>query len=130
MSTPAAFCLSCGGETDALLPVSVSSEVFGTLAIGVARREREYRKYIPAATDYQLFWILVALTNQGSGESSRTMIIIGLDFHPEFQQTAYVDTESGAFNERRLQHRDEAEEFYRELAARGVAVRVGTLSPQ
>jgi len=46
------------------------------------------------------------------------MIIIGLDFHPEFQQTAYVDTESGAFNERRLQHRDEAEEFYRELAAR------------
>jgi len=58
------------------------------------------------------------------------MIIIGLDFHPEFQQIAYVDTESGEFNERRLQHRDEAEEFYRELAARGVAVRVGTLSPQ
>src|SRR5579864_3094224 len=53
------------------------------------------------------------------------MIIIGVDFHPEFQQIACVDTESGEFEERRLQHRDEAERFYRELAARGIAVRVG-----
>jgi len=36
------------------------------------------------------------------------MIIIGIDFHPEFQQIACVDTESGEFEERRLQHRDEA----------------------
>ena len=53
------------------------------------------------------------------------MIIIGVDYHPEFQQIACVDTESGEFEEQRLQHRDEAERFYRELAARGVAVRVG-----
>jgi transposase len=53
------------------------------------------------------------------------MIIIGVDFHPEFQQIACVDTESGESEERRLQHREEAERFYRELAARGVAVRVG-----
>ena len=53
------------------------------------------------------------------------MIIIGVDFHPEFQQIASVDTESGEFAERRLQHREEAEGFYRELQGRRVAVRVG-----
>src|SRR5437879_9406188 len=53
------------------------------------------------------------------------MIIIGVDFHPEFQQIASVDTDSGEFQEQRLQHREEAERFYRELAGRGVAVRVG-----
>jgi hypothetical protein len=44
------------------------------------------------------------------------MIVIGVDFHPEFQQIASVDTESGEFEERRLQHRDEAERFYRKPA--------------
>ena len=53
------------------------------------------------------------------------MIIIGVDFHPEFQQIASVDTDSGEFQEQRLQHREEAERFYCELAGRGVAVRVG-----
>src|ERR1039458_7820014 len=53
------------------------------------------------------------------------MIIIGVDFHPEFQQIAFVDTESGEWQEQRLQHREEAESFYRGLAARGVPVRVG-----
>ena len=53
------------------------------------------------------------------------MIIIGVDFHPEFQQIASVDTDSGEFQEQRLQHREEAERFYRELAVRGVPVRVG-----
>ena len=53
------------------------------------------------------------------------MIIIGADFHPEFQQIALLDTESGEFQERRLQHREEAEKFYRELSAQGAQVRVG-----
>ena len=53
------------------------------------------------------------------------MIIIGVDFHPEFQQIAWVDTETGELQERRLQHREEAESFYCELAARAVQVRVG-----
>src|SRR5579864_214397 len=61
----------------------------------------------------------------GSGERSRTMIIIGVDYHPEFQQIASVDTETGEFEERRLQHREEAEWFYRELGSRRVTVRVG-----
>jgi len=53
------------------------------------------------------------------------MLIIGVDFHPEFQQIASVDTQTGEFQERRLQHREEAEAFYRALARQGVAVRVG-----
>ena len=53
------------------------------------------------------------------------MLIIGCDYHPGFQQIAFVDTDSGEFQERRLQHREEAEKFYRELAVRGIEVRVG-----
>ena len=53
------------------------------------------------------------------------MIIIGVDFHPEFQQIASVDTDTGEFQERRLAHPDEAEKFYRDLAAQGMKVRVG-----
>ena len=51
------------------------------------------------------------------------MIIIGVDFHPEFQQIASVDTGTGEFQEKRLTHREEAENFYRTLA--GQKVRVG-----
>ena len=53
------------------------------------------------------------------------MIIIGVEFHPEFQQIAAVDMETGELQERRLKHPEEAETFYRELAASDVAVRVG-----
>ena len=45
------------------------------------------------------------------------MIIIGADYHPAFQQIAFVDTETGELQERRLQHREEAEKFYRDLRA-------------
>jgi transposase len=53
------------------------------------------------------------------------MIIIGVDFHPEFQQTASVDTDTGELQEKRLAHREEAEQFYRTLVAAGQQVRVG-----
>ena len=53
------------------------------------------------------------------------MMIIGCDYHPAFQQIAFVDTETGELQERRLQHREEAEKFYRALAAAGQKVRVG-----
>jgi hypothetical protein len=36
------------------------------------------------------------------------MLIIGCDYHPGFQQIAFVDTETGEFGERRLTHREEA----------------------
>jgi hypothetical protein len=32
------------------------------------------------------------------------MIIIGVDFHPEFQQIASVDTDTGKIQEKRLAH--------------------------
>jgi transposase len=51
------------------------------------------------------------------------MLIIGCDFHPGFQQVAIFDNRTGEMEEKRLQHRAEAEEFYRGLA--GQEVRVG-----
>ena len=53
------------------------------------------------------------------------MLIIGCDYHPSFQQIAFVDTDTGELQERRLEHREEAEKFYRELAVQGMKVRVG-----
>ena len=54
------------------------------------------------------------------------MLIIGIDYHPSFQQIAFMDQETGEYDERRLNHSDgEAERFYRELKQRGVSVRVG-----
>ena len=53
------------------------------------------------------------------------MIIIGCDYHPGFQQIAFLDTETGELQERRLGHREEAEKFYRDLATQGIKVRVG-----
>ena len=47
----------------------------------------------------------------------------GCDYHPSVQQIAWVDTETGECAERRLRHRSEAEQFYREL--KGKQVRVG-----
>jgi hypothetical protein len=45
------------------------------------------------------------------------MLIIGCDYHPAFEQIAYVDTATGDCGERRLEHREETEKFYRDLAA-------------
>src|SRR5215469_5056031 len=53
------------------------------------------------------------------------MLIIGCDYHPSFQQIAFVDTETGEFQEQRLSHREEAERFYRDLAGQGMKGRVG-----
>ena len=53
------------------------------------------------------------------------MLIIGCDYHPGFQQIAFVDTDSGEYQEQRLRHREEAEKFYRKLAGQGVKMRVG-----
>jgi len=50
------------------------------------------------------------------------MLIIGCDFHPRFQQIAYVDKETGEYGERRLNHPEEATRFYRSLAGRPVQV--------
>jgi transposase len=51
------------------------------------------------------------------------MWIIGCDYHPRFQQIAFVNTDDGECGQRRLQHRGEAEQFYRQR--RGQPLRVG-----
>src|ERR1700737_904961 len=54
------------------------------------------------------------------------MLIIGVDYHPSFQQISFLDQETGECEERRLNHSDgEAEKFYRDLKQRGFSVRVG-----
>lgn len=50
------------------------------------------------------------------------MLIIGCDFHPRFQQIAYVDQESGEYGERRLSHPEEATQFYRSLSGRPLRI--------
>ncbi len=51
------------------------------------------------------------------------MLIIGCDYHPSFQQIAWLNTETKESGSGRLQHNAEAEAFYRGLQGR--AVRVG-----
>ena len=51
------------------------------------------------------------------------MWIIGCDYHPRFQQIAFVNTEDGTYGQRRLEHVAGAEQFYRSLA--GQTVRIG-----
>ena len=53
------------------------------------------------------------------------MLIIGCDYHPGFQQIACVDTDTGELSERRLAHREQAEQFYRELKQQNLCARVG-----
>ncbi len=50
------------------------------------------------------------------------MWIIGCDYHPRFQQIAYVNTEGGESGNQRLEHRAEAEQFYRGLQGQTVRV--------
>jgi len=49
------------------------------------------------------------------------VIIIGVDFHPEFQQIAFVDTDAGELEKRRL-HRRWLEWLFSELQ---IELRVG-----
>jgi transposase len=53
------------------------------------------------------------------------MLIIGCDYHPGFQQIAFVNTETGELGEERLVHREQAEQFYGKLEEQNAKVRVG-----
>jgi transposase len=50
------------------------------------------------------------------------MMIIGCDYHPGFQQIAFVDIGTGECGERKLTHKLEAESFYRGLHRQDVQV--------
>ena len=53
-------------------------------------------------------------------------MLIGVDYHPSFQQIAFFEEETGECGDRQLHHSDgEAERFYRDLKQRGIRVRVG-----
>ena len=50
------------------------------------------------------------------------MLIIGVDYHPSFQQISFLDQETGECDDRRLNHSDgEAERFYKRLKQNGSA---------
>ena len=54
------------------------------------------------------------------------MMIIGCDFHPSWQQIAWLDTETGETGEHKLVHAEgEAQRFYGQLSA---PVLIGELS--
>lgn len=51
---------------------------------------------------------------------------MGVDYHPSFQQLAFLDQATGECIERRLEHRDgEAEKFCWELRQKEISVRAG-----
>lgn len=52
-------------------------------------------------------------------------MLIGVDYHPSFQQIAFLVEETGECGEQRLNHDNgEAERFYRGLKQGGIGVRV------
>lgn len=53
------------------------------------------------------------------------MWIIGCDFHPGFQMVAMMNQETGAVEQRRLGHVEQAEQFYRALAPAVVGMEAG-----
>src|SRR3979490_3484336 len=54
------------------------------------------------------------------------MMIIGVDYHPRFQEIAFLNQATGECGEQRLKHSDgEVEKCYRDLQQRGISVRVG-----
>jgi hypothetical protein len=68
----------------------------------------------------------LVIDDQVLGRKEPKMIIIGVDYHPSFQQIAFLIEETGEIEERRLNHSEgEAEKFYRDLQRRGICVRVG-----
>ena len=69
--------------------------------------------------------LVVPKPTKEAREKGADMKIIGCDYHPGFQQIAFVDTETGELQERRLEHAEEAERFYRDLGVQGACVRVG-----
>ncbi len=53
------------------------------------------------------------------------MLIIGCDYHPSFQQIAFVDDATGEYGQRRLEHgNEEAQQYYRSLKGQKVLVGV------
>src|SRR6516164_5464064 len=78
---------------------------------------------MPTPLDPGRLWLL---DDHRLGRKESDMMTIGVDYHPSFQQMAFLIEEIGECDERELKHSDgEAERFYRDLHQRGIRVRVG-----
>jgi hypothetical protein len=58
------------------------------------------------------------------------MLIIGCNYHPAFQQIAFVDSDTGELEELRLRHRDAAEKVLPQSRGQGIKVRVEMMFQQ
>jgi hypothetical protein len=61
----------------------------------------------------------LGLRSKGFSERKEpSMMIIGCDFHPSWQQITWLDSETGETGEQKLLHGNgEAQQFYQQLAA-------------
>src|SRR5215469_1041282 len=78
----------------------------------------------PASLDFERY-DSITMSAPTLERKQPNMLITGCDYRPGFQEIAFVDTETGEMQERRLKHREEAEQFYRTLTAAGAKLRVG-----
>jgi hypothetical protein len=66
------------------------------------------------------------LDDQRLGRKEPDMVLIGVDYHPSFQQIAFFEEETGECGEQELSHSDGgAERFYGDLKQRGICARLG-----
>src|ERR1700678_3368176 len=62
--------------------------------------------------------VVFVLRTKTMGRKEPSMMIIGCDFHPSWQQVSWLDTETGDCGERKLVHANgDAKMFYEQLAA-------------
>src|ERR1700678_4112041 len=62
--------------------------------------------------------VVFVLRTKTLGRKEPSMMIIGCDFHPSWQQVSWLDTETGDCGERKLVHANgDAKMFYEQLAA-------------
>jgi len=62
--------------------------------------------------------LVAAKRPRSSGGKEPSMMIIGCDFHPRFQQISFLLEETGECGQRRLMHTAEAEQYYAHSAGR------------
>ena len=64
---------------------------------------------MPTPLDPGRLWLL---DDHRLGRKESDMMVIGVDYHPSFQQMAFLIEETGEYDERELKHSDgEAERF-------------------
>src|SRR5580704_18846448 len=76
------------------------------------RRVDWIRTKAPIVAEYASVW-----RTEAFGRKEPSMMIIGCDYHPSWQQICWVDTVTGETGEKKLEHAlGEAEKFYRGLS--------------